>query len=191
VLAERGPDNCAVSLSIVFSGLLSGLVGRMLGSITMNHLTTEAAALDQKARTWRRQTEAQMNPVEEWHRIVMTQDASGLNGLLADDAVFHSPVIHTPQRGREVVTRYLSAALRVFFNPSFRCIRRIVGPSDGLYEFETEIDGVLINAVDLLKWDDAGRVVEFKVMVRPLKAINLTQQRMGAMLESMHEDALT
>jgi len=125
------------------------------------------------------------NPVEKWHRIVSMQDPSGLNDLLADDAVFYSPVAYTPQRGREVTARFLSAALRVFFNPSFRCVQKIVGPSEGLFEFETQIDGIMVNAVDLLKWNSDGRVVEFKVMVRPLKALNLTHQRMAAMLESM------
>lgn len=124
------------------------------------------------------------NPIERWHRIVLTQDTAGLSDWLADDAVFHSPVAYAPQRGREAVSRYLIAALQVFFNPSFRCVRKIVGTSDGMYEFETTIDGVLVNALDLITWNSEGRVVEFKVMVRPLKAIHLTQQRMAAMLES-------
>ena len=127
------------------------------------------------------------NPVEKWHRIVLTQDPGGLSDLLADDAVFYSPVAYSPHRGREVTIRFLSAALRVFFNPSFRCVRKIVGPAGGLFEFETQIDGVMVNAVDLLTWNGDGRVVEFKVMVRPLKALNLTQQRMAAMLESMYK----
>ena len=124
------------------------------------------------------------DPGEKWHRIVLTQDPGGLCDLLADDAVFYSPVAYKPQRGREVTTRFLSAALLVFFNPSFRCVGKIVGRSEGLFEFETQIDGVMVNAVDLLAWNRDGRVVEFKVMVGPLKALNLTQQRMSAMLES-------
>jgi len=72
----------------------------------------------------------------------------------------------------------------VFFNPTFRYVREIVGPSDAMLEFETEIDGVLVNGVDLIKWNDAGEIVEFKVMLRPLKAINVIHQRMAAMLQS-------
>ena len=124
------------------------------------------------------------HPLETWHRLVRTQDASGLDALLADDAVFYSPVVHTPQRGRKLAVAYLSAAFHVFFNPSFRYVREIVGPSDAMLEFETEIDTVLVNGVDLIKWNDAGRIVEFKVMLRPLKAINLIHQRMAAMLQS-------
>jgi len=121
-----------------------------------------------KIRTPKKHAEAPTinDPVEKWHHIVLTQDASGLSDFLADDAVFYSPILFAAQRGKEVVTRYLSAALRVFFNPSFRCVRKLVGPSDGLFEFETEIDGVLVNAIDLIKWNDDKRVVEFKVMVR-------------------------
>ena len=124
------------------------------------------------------------HPLEAWHRLVRTQDLSGLNALLAEDAVFYSPVVHTPQRGKKLVTGYLSAALHVFLNPSFHYVREIVGASDAMLEFETEIDGVLVNGVDLIKWNDTGQIVEFKVMLRPLKAINLIHQRMAAMLQA-------
>ena len=124
------------------------------------------------------------HPLATWHRLVRTQDPSGLNALLAEDAVFHSPVVHTPQRGRTLAAGYLSAAFQVFFNPTFRYVREIVGPSDAMLEFETEIDGIVVNGVDLIKWNAAGQIVEFKVMLRPLKAINLIHQRMGAMLQS-------
>jgi ketosteroid isomerase-like protein len=124
------------------------------------------------------------HPLATWHRLVRTNDASGLAALLADDAVFHSPVVHTPQRGKAIVARYLGAAFHVFFNPTFRYVREITGPSDAMLEFETEIDGVQVNGVDLIRWNDAGLIVDFKVMVRPLKAINLIHQRMAAMLQA-------
>jgi hypothetical protein len=110
-----------------------------------------------------------------------------LNALLAEDVVFHSPVVHTPQCGRKVAAGYLSAAFRVFFNPTFRYVREIIGSSDAMLEFETEIDGVLVNGVDLIKWNDAGHIVEFKVMIRPLKAINLIHERMAAMLQAANK----
>jgi hypothetical protein len=116
--------------------------------------------------------------------MVRTQDPSGLPALLADDAVFHSPVVHAPQRGRQLTAAYLGAAFRVFFNPTFRYVREIVGPSDAMLEFETEIDGISVNGVDLIRWNDAGQIVDFKVMIRPLKAINLIHQRMAAMLQA-------
>jgi hypothetical protein len=123
--------------------------------------------------------------LESWHRLVRSPDAAGLNALLAEDAVFHSPIVHTPQRGRKLAALYLGAAFQVFFNPSFRYVREIVGESDASLEFETEIDGVLVNGVDLIRWNDAGQIIDFKVMVRPLKAIQLIHQRMATMLE-MH-----
>jgi hypothetical protein len=124
------------------------------------------------------------HPLETWHRLVRTQDASGLNALLADDAVFYSPVVHAPQRGRKLAARYLGAAFQVFFNPTFRYVREIAGASDAMLEFETDIDGVQVNGVDLIKWNGAGQIVEFKVMLRPLKAINVIHQRMAAMLQA-------
>jgi hypothetical protein len=119
-----------------------------------------------------------------WHRLVRTQDPSGLDELLAEDAVFVSPVVHTPQRGRPIAAAYLRAAFQVFFNPTFRYVREIVGPEDAMLEFETTIDGVVVNGVDIIRWNEAGRIVEFKVMVRPLKAIQLIHARMAAMLQA-------
>jgi SnoaL-like domain len=124
------------------------------------------------------------HPLEIWHRLVRDHDPSGLNALLADDAVFYSPVVHTPQRGKALTAGYLTAAFQVFFNPTFRYVREIVGDSDAMLEFETEIDGVVVNGVDIIKWNPSGQIVEFKVMIRPLKAINLIHQRMAEMLES-------
>ena len=123
--------------------------------------------------------------LETWHHLVRSQDPSRLNTLLADDVVFYSPVVHTPQRGRKLAAMYLGAAFHVFFNQTFRYVREIVGESDAMLEFETEVDGVLINGVDLIKWNNAGQIVEFKVMVRPLKAINIIHQRMAAMLQAV------
>jgi hypothetical protein len=124
------------------------------------------------------------HPLEVWHQLVRDRDPSRLNALLAEGAVFHSPVVHSPQRGKSIVAQYLSAAFHVYFNPSFRYVREIVGASDAMLEFETQIDGIIVNGVDLIKWNDDGQIVEFKVMIRPLKAINLIHQRMAAMLQS-------
>ncbi len=121
-------------------------------------------------------------PIQKWHEIVRTRDASGLGELLADDVVFYSPVVHTPQVGKAVTAMYLAAAVHVFGNESFRYVREIVGERDAVLEFETEIDGILVNGVDMIKWNADGKITEFKVMVRPLKAINLIHEKMGAML---------
>ena len=129
------------------------------------------------------------HPITTWHQLVQASDPSGLDDLLADDAVFVSPIVHTPQRGKALAKAYLSAAFQVFFNPGFRYVREIIGSSDAMLEFETEIDGVLVNGVDIIRWNDAGQVIEFKVMIRPLKAVNLIHERMGAMLAAAQRKA--
>ena len=118
-----------------------------------------------------------------WHELVRTRNTKGLSSLLADDVVFHSPVVHTPQLGKTITLQYMSAAFRVFFNDSFRYVREITGPRDAALEFHVEIEGVSVNGIDLIKWDDEGKIVEFKVLIRPLKAINLIHQKMAAMLQ--------
>jgi hypothetical protein len=123
------------------------------------------------------------SPISAWHDLVRTRNHKGLDSLLADDVVFYSPVVHTPQTGKAITTQYLSAALHVFFNESFRYVRELTGPRDAVLEFDVEIDGISVNGVDMIKWNDAGEIVEFKVMIRPLKAINLIHQKMAAMLQ--------
>jgi len=125
------------------------------------------------------------HPIAAWHRIAEGRSREALAEWLADDAVFFSPVVHKPQRGKALVTAYLSAAFSVLGGEKFRYVREIIGPRDAMLEFETEIDGIVINGIDLIKWNETGRVIEFKVMVRPLKAIQAVHQRMAAMLESM------
>lgn len=122
--------------------------------------------------------------ITAWHNIVRTRDASGISDLLADDVVFYSPVVHTPQVGKAITSMYLSAAVQVFGNDSFRYVREVVGESDAVLEFETEIDGIHVNGVDMIRWNEQGQIVEFKVMVRPLKAINLIHEKMGEMLRA-------
>jgi ketosteroid isomerase-like protein len=127
-----------------------------------------------------------MSALETWHRLVRTSDPAGLWDLLAEDAVFHSPVVHTPQRGRQLAFWYLAAAFKVFFNDSFRYVREVVDGQHAVLEFQTEIDGIVVNGVDMITWNDDGRIVDFKVMLRPLKAINLIHQKMAQMLEASH-----
>jgi len=124
------------------------------------------------------------HPVAAWHELVRSRNPAGLEALLDEDAAFVSPVVHSPQRGRRLAAAYLTAAFHVFLNSTFRYVREIIGSSDAMLEFETEIDGVMVNGVDIIKWNESGRIVEFKVMIRPLKAINLVHQRMAAMLQA-------
>jgi ketosteroid isomerase-like protein len=119
-----------------------------------------------------------------WHELVRTRNADGLEALLADEVVFHSPVVNTPQVGKALTLHCLRAAFHVFFNPSFRYVREVVGPCDAVLEFQVVIDGIKVNGVDMIQWDDAGRIVDFKVMVRPLKAIDLIHRKMAAVLQA-------
>lgn len=128
---------------------------------------------------------ATIDTIAAWHEIVRRRSVDGLEALLSDDVVFYSPIVHTPQVGKALVTTYITAALRVLANDTFRYVREVAGPFDAALEFQTEIDGVVVNGIDLIRWNDAGCIVDFKVMLRPLKAVNLVHAQMRAMLESM------
>jgi len=117
-----------------------------------------------------------------WHALVRAADPASLATLLAEDAVFFSPVVHTPQVGRHIVQRYLSAAIGLLANDAFRYTRELVEPMGAVLEFEGQLGDTYVNGVDLIRWNDAGQITEFKVMLRPLRAVQLVQQLMaGAM----------
>jgi hypothetical protein len=143
---------------------------------------------------------AHIDTLAVWHRIALKGETGLLDDILAEDVVFHSPVVHTPQAGKALTKMYLAAAYGVFTAGSgvgdkpaadskksspFRYVREVVGLRDAVLEFVAEIDGIVINGVDMIRWNDDGRIVDFKVMVRPLKAINLLHQLMAGMLESL------
>ena len=118
-----------------------------------------------------------------WHAYMDGgADPAALADLLADDAVFHSPVVHTPQVGKPVVMAYLLAAAEVLGNDAFRYVRELVDGDEMMLEFVTELDGIAINGVDIIRFNDEGKISDFKVMVRPLKAINKLWEMMAAQL---------
>ena len=121
--------------------------------------------------------------VVAWHAYMAGGgDPQALRDLLADDAVFHSPVVHTPQEGRDKVFAYLHAASHVLGGDDFRYLREIVDGDQAVLEFQSELDGIQINGVDIIRWNGEGKIEDFKVMVRPLKAINKVWEKMAAML---------
>ena len=125
--------------------------------------------------------------MEQLHAVMESQSTEGLWDLLAPDCVFWSPVVHTPQQGREITFKYLSAASHVFGN-DFRYAREVIGNNLAVLEFECLIDDIKINGVDMIEVEE-GRIVDFKVMVRPLKAVNKVHERMMAMLEALGDRA--
>lgn len=123
--------------------------------------------------------------LQRWHDYMQSHDLNALRDMLADDVVFHSPVVHTPQRGKDITYLYLAAADQVLSTDKFKYIREFDCDDKAVLEFETEVDGMHINGIDMIEWNEAGQIVDFKVMVRPLKAINAVHAAMGAMLEKM------
>ncbi|GBD25382.1 hypothetical protein HRbin30_00700 [bacterium HR30] len=125
--------------------------------------------------------------LEVWHSCVRNRSIAALDAVLAEDSVFYSPVVFTPQRGKELVKLYLAGALQVLGNESFRYVKEIVQDETAMLEFEASVDGIYVNGVDILTWNEQGQIQEVKVMLRPLKAIHVLQQRMREMLELLRE----
>lgn len=120
--------------------------------------------------------------VQRWLDHAETHNPAGLMAMLGADAVFHSPIVHTPQAGREKAFAYLNAAGHVFADSGFDYVRILVDGDTAVLEFTATIDGIHINGVDIITWNTAGQIVDFKVMVRPLKAINLLWAKMAETL---------
>ena len=124
-----------------------------------------------------------MTGLEKWYGYIRSHDRAALWDLLHPDAVFESPVVHSPQRGREITFKYLTAALNVLGGAGFKYVGEWRGHSGAVLEFENEIEGVRINGVDIMTFSDDGKLItHFKVMIRPLKAINLVHRLMGEQL---------
>lgn len=123
-------------------------------------------------------------PVRAWHDIARSRDASRLVDLLADDVVFRSPAVFTPQAGRAVTTLYLTAAIQVL-GPSLRYVDEWCGDASAVLEFEAELDDVVVHGVDMIRWNDAGRLTSFTVMVRPVKGLQKLVSMMGAELSRL------
>jgi len=123
-----------------------------------------------------------IDTLASWHRLVEERNAAGLDALLSEKVVFHSPIVHTPQVGKTLTKQYLTAALGILGNDSFRYVREVSNDRDAVLEFRVEVEGLIVNGVDMMRWDETGQIVEFKVMLRPLKAINLIHQKMAALL---------
>ena len=123
-----------------------------------------------------------IDTLASWHRLVEERNAAGLDALLSEKVVFHSPILHTPQAGKTLTAQYLMAALGILGNDSFRYVREVSNDRDAVLEFRVEVEGLIVNGVDMIRWDETGQIVEFKVMLRPLKAINLIHQKMAALL---------
>jgi hypothetical protein len=120
--------------------------------------------------------------LERWYDYVKTKDRAVLWDALHPDAVFESPVVHTPQYGREITFKYLSSAVKVLGRPGFSFVGEWRSETGAVVEFEGEIDGIRINGVDMITVGGDGRITHFKVMVRPLKALNLLHRLMGEQL---------
>ncbi len=122
------------------------------------------------------------NPAEIWHTVAMSRDVEAISAILHDDCVFESPVVHTPQNGKAITAKYLAAAGFTLGNDSFRYVGEWHRENSAILEFTAEIDGIAINGIDMISCDDDGLITHFKVMVRPLKAVNMLHQKMGEML---------
>lgn len=116
-------------------------------------------------------------------------DRQRLHDMLHDDVVFRSPVVHTPQEGKAITFAYLSAAGNTLGNGTFKYTRVFDCGDKAVLEFETEMDGIHVNGIDMIEWAEDGRIIDFKVMVRPLKAIQKVHASMKAMLEQMKAKA--
>ncbi|WP_322515451.1 nuclear transport factor 2 family protein [Rhodopseudomonas palustris] len=120
--------------------------------------------------------------LDKWYAFMKSKDEAALWDLLHPDAVFESPVVHTPQAGREIVFKYLSSAEKVLGGPGFTYVGEWRSDDGAVLEFENVIEGVKLNGVDIITFAEDGRITRFKVMVRPLKAINLLHRLMGEQL---------
>jgi hypothetical protein len=137
--------------------------------------------------------------MKKWHANLRGELPGGLDELLADDVVFYSPIVYTPQEGKAITMMYLQAAGQTLpgdKSPSasehpddtrFHYTKEVLAGDTAVLEFETTVEGKYVNGVDIIRCDDDGKIVEIRVMIRPLQAINLVHAQMKAALERMQK----
>lgn len=140
--------------------------------------------------------------IERWHAHMRGELTNGLDQLLHDDVVFYSPIVYTPQKGKAITTLYLQAAGQTLpgektsttaqsdLNDApkgFRYTKEILDGHHAVLEFETTIEGKYVNGIDMITCDDDGKIIEFRVLIRPLQAINLVHKQMGEMLDKLKQ----
>ncbi len=138
-------------------------------------------------------TAAILDVVDRWHQFMRGDLPDALDDLLDDDVVIYSPVVFTPQRGKAIVAKYLMAAKATFAavgfdreaGPSFRYVKHVISGDTAVLEFETEMGGKYVNGVDIIRVAGNDKIVEFRVMVRPLQALNSVHELMGAELMAL------
>ena len=124
--------------------------------------------------------------VKKWHKIVENRDENALDELLDDNVMFYSPVVFTPQKGKKMTKAYLLAALEVLVAPeaNFSYVKETIDTDKCVLEFNASIDGIIINGVDMISLNAEGKIIEFKVMVRPLQGMNKLHEKMGEILKN-------
>ncbi|HMQ27283.1 MAG TPA: nuclear transport factor 2 family protein [Acidimicrobiales bacterium] len=147
--------------------------------------------------------------IQRWHAHLRGELPGGLDELLHDDVVFYSPIVFTPQEGKAITSLYLAAAGQalpgeggggiadggegggdgVAERPAgaFRYTKKVLSGDTAVLEFETTVEGKYVNGVDIIRCDADGKIVEFRVMIRPLQAVNAVHQQMAATLERLQQ----
>tara|TARA_B100000945_G_C20323724_1_gene568936 strand:- start:706 stop:1101 length:396 start_codon:yes stop_codon:yes gene_type:complete len=129
--------------------------------------------------------ESAKNLIHKWHDVINSDDLNMLDSILAEDAVFSSPVVFTPMEGIEITKMYLHAAGQSFNMEKFKYTKEIHDGMNSVLEFETYIDDISVNGVDMIEWNQDGKISNFKVMIRPFKAVQKVQEKMVEALESL------
>lgn len=121
--------------------------------------------------------------IQRWISIMENGRTDELDALIADDAVFYSPAVFTPQQGRSKTLMYLKAAAKVFGVNDFRYTELWFNDQSAILEFAVTIDDIHVNGIDMIHWNDEGQIVSFKVMLRPLKALQAIIPAMAELLQ--------
>lgn len=151
-------------------------------------------------------TDPIVDVIDRWHQHLRGQLPGGLDELLADDVVFYSPIVYTPQEGKAVTKLYLEAAGQALPGEggggddgaivvdddrrppgAFRYTKKVLSGDTAVLEFETTVEGKYVNGVDIIRCDDTGHIVEFRVMIRPLQAVEIVHRQMARMLELLQQ----
>ena len=120
--------------------------------------------------------------IDRWLSVIEGGQTAQLDDMLAEDAVFYSPAVFTPQHGRAKAATYLRAAEHLFAGTGFHYVNKWIDTNSAVLEFAAVVDGFAVEGVDILHWTDEGKLTSVKVMVRPFKALQAVIAKMAELL---------
>jgi len=117
--------------------------------------------------------------LDEWHRIIAEKDVAALSAIVHPDAVFRSPMVYKPYHGRDTLVFVLSQVIEIFEDFTYHREMMSEDGRSAFLEFTTNVGDKSLKGLDLITFDEDGKITEFEVLIRPMSGLMALAEQMG------------